>query len=179
MVEGTLAAPSVQGHRLPLTQEWRPHQCFFELLVAGNQKTSLASFSIALPVHALRGLSCLVSSAVQNVRHIEGPPWLGCYSVDLRVSHLMEHPGWGLQFSASGVRWANHSIVKLQMLEYGERGYADGSTSYVWLTQQLPPCFHGCLTFLHRNFPPQSPPSHLDPSPQTTAVLALGFLYNP
>ena len=22
------------------------------------------------------------------------------------------------------------------------------------------PCFHGCLTFLHRRFPPQSPPSH-------------------
>ena len=27
------------------------------------------------------------------------------------------------------------------------------------------PCFHGCLTFLHRHFPPQSPSSHpLDPS---------------
>ena len=27
------------------------------------------------------------------------------------------------------------------------------------------PCFHGCLAFLHRPFPPQSPPSHpLDPS---------------
>ena len=27
------------------------------------------------------------------------------------------------------------------------------------------PCFHGCLAFLHRHFPPQSPPSHpLDPS---------------
>ena len=22
------------------------------------------------------------------------------------------------------------------------------------------PCFHGCLAFLHRHFPPQSPPSH-------------------
>ena len=22
------------------------------------------------------------------------------------------------------------------------------------------PCFHGCLTFLHRHFPPQTPPSH-------------------
>ena len=22
------------------------------------------------------------------------------------------------------------------------------------------PCFHGCLDFLHRRFPPQSPPSH-------------------
>ena len=27
------------------------------------------------------------------------------------------------------------------------------------------PCFHGCLAFLHRHFPPQCPPSHpLDPS---------------
>ena len=27
------------------------------------------------------------------------------------------------------------------------------------------PCFHGCLAFLHRHVPPQSPPSHLlDPS---------------
>ena len=27
------------------------------------------------------------------------------------------------------------------------------------------PCFHGCLAFLHRHFPPQSPPSHpLNPS---------------
>ena len=27
------------------------------------------------------------------------------------------------------------------------------------------PCFHGCLAFLHRHFPPQSPPSHpLHPS---------------
>ena len=30
------------------------------------------------------------------------------------------------------------------------------------------PCFHGCLAFLHRHFPPQSPPSHpLDPSLHT------------
>ena len=24
----------------------------------------------------------------------------------------------------------------------------------------LSPCFHGCLVFLHRHFPPRSPPSH-------------------
>ena len=29
----------------------------------------------------------------------------------------------------------------------------------------ISPCFHGCLAFLHRHFPPQSPSSHpLDPS---------------
>ena len=42
---GTLAAPSVQGHKLPLQQELWPSESFFEPLVAGNQKASLASLS--------------------------------------------------------------------------------------------------------------------------------------
>ena len=29
------------------------------------------------------------------------------------------------------------------------------------------PCFHGCLTFLHRHFPPQSPSHPIDPSLHT------------
>ena len=43
---GTLAMPSVQGHRLPPLQEWWPYQSFFEPLVVGNQKASLASLSM-------------------------------------------------------------------------------------------------------------------------------------
>ena len=45
---GTLAAPSVQGHRLPLPQELRPYQSLFfpKPLVAGNQKAFLASLSL-------------------------------------------------------------------------------------------------------------------------------------
>ena len=42
---GTLAGPSVQGHRLPLLQELWPYQSFFEPLVAGDQKASLAILS--------------------------------------------------------------------------------------------------------------------------------------
>ena len=43
---GTLVAPSMQGHRLPLLQElWPIRVYFFEPLVAGNQKASLASLS--------------------------------------------------------------------------------------------------------------------------------------
>ena len=42
---GTLAAPSVQGHGLPLPQELWPYQSLFEPLVAGDQKASLASLS--------------------------------------------------------------------------------------------------------------------------------------
>ena len=55
------------------------------------------SFSIALPVQALRGLLCLGSfCAAPRVRHIEGPPWLGSHSVHQRIRHLKGHPGYGL-----------------------------------------------------------------------------------
>ena len=75
---GTLAGPSVQGHRLPLLQELWPYQSFFEPLVAGDQKTFLASLPGALPIQALRGLLCLGSfSVVGHIRHIKGPPWWG------------------------------------------------------------------------------------------------------
>ena len=43
---GTLVVPSVQGHRLPLTQELWPSQSFLEPPVAGDQKASLASLSL-------------------------------------------------------------------------------------------------------------------------------------
>ena len=54
---GTLAAQSVQGHRLHPPQELWPYQSvvvffFFESLVAGNQKASLAS----LPAAAAKSL---------------------------------------------------------------------------------------------------------------------------
>ena len=43
---GTLAAPSVQGHGLPLPQELWPYQSFFQFLIACDQKASLASLSL-------------------------------------------------------------------------------------------------------------------------------------
>ena len=42
---GTLVAPSIQGHRLPLQQELWPYQSFFQPLVESDQKASLASLS--------------------------------------------------------------------------------------------------------------------------------------
>ena len=46
-VTGTLKASSVQGHGLPQLQELWPYQSlFFESLVAGDQKASLASLSL-------------------------------------------------------------------------------------------------------------------------------------
>jgi len=54
--------------------------------------------------------------------------------------------------------WASLSVVQLQMLACGER---------VAMVVAPPPthdsavssCFHGCLAFLHRHSPQQSPPS--------------------
>ena len=44
---GTLAVPGVQGHRLsPLQELWPYQNLFFESLVAGGQKASLASLSL-------------------------------------------------------------------------------------------------------------------------------------
>ena len=124
------------------------------------------SFSIALPIQALRGLPCLGSfSVVWHIRHIEGPltgvllcrsacqalkgaPWLGSYSIFQCVRHLMGHP---LYCSAADAGM------------WGEGSYDDGSTPTC--DSAVPFCFHGCLTFLHWHFPPGSPPSNpLNPS---------------
>ena len=95
-------------------------ESFFEPLVAGDQKVSGQSFSIALPIQELRGLPCLGSFSVsQHVRHIEGLPWLGSYSVHRQVRHLVGQP---LYCSAAGAG------------SVGSRGYGDGSAHYV--TQQ-------------------------------------------
>ena len=90
---------------------------------------------------------------------LKGAPWLGSYSVDWPISHLKGHPGWVVWFSASGTWWASLSIVQLLMLVCGEREamvMAPPPTH----DSAVSPCFLGCLAFLHRHFPPQSPPSH-------------------
>ena len=106
------------------------------------------SFSVALPIQAIRGFPCLGSlccSAHQAHRGVplaavllcrltcqalKRAPWMGSYSVDQCVGHLMGQP---LYCSAADV---------------GERGYGDGSTPYTWLSSiVLLPCLPG--------FPPQ------------------------
>ena len=51
---------------------------------------------------------------------------------------------------------------------WGERGYGDGSTPTC--DSAILHCFHGCLAFLHRRFPPQSPPSPPLPSIRLSTV---------
>ena len=69
---------------------------FFDPLVAGYQKASLVSLSPLLcPFRHIEGSLTWGPSVVWYIRHIEGLPWLGSYSVDQCISHLKEHPGWG------------------------------------------------------------------------------------
>ena len=131
-------------------------ESFLKPLVAGNQKAFVQSFSIALPIHALRGIPCLESfSAVPCVRHIEGPltgvllcrlahqtlkgaPWVGSYSVVQRFRCLMGQPLYCP--NANAFRWREREAIVMSL-----RPKCDAAVS---------PCFHGCLALLHRHFPP-------------------------
>ena len=64
----------------------------------------------------------------------------------------------------SCVWWASLYIVQLSMLVFGDRE-AMVIAPPAMRDSAVLPFFHGCLAFLHRHFPQQSPPSHpLDPS---------------
>ena len=87
-----------------------------------------------------------------------------------------------------------YSIVQCTRHLMGQPLYCSASDAGAWREREamvmaspstcdsaVSPCFYGCLAFLHRHFPPQSPPSHPlgSISPQSTAPLALGLLHNP
>ena len=85
----------------------------------------------------------LCRSAHQSLK---GAPWVGPTLVQC-VKHLMVL-----------------SVVQLPMLACGE-GEAMVVTPPPTRDSAVSPCFHLCLAFPHRHFPPQSPPSYLlDPS---------------
>ena len=118
------------------------------------------SFSVAPPVQALRRLPCLGSSSClvrqahrgapltgvllcRSARQaLKGAPWVGSYSVVQCVRRLM----------------GQLSVVQLPMLTCGERE-AMVMAPLPTHDSAVSPCFHYCLAFLHRHFPPQSPPS--------------------
>ena len=78
---------------------------------------------------------------------VKGAPWVGSYSVVQSVRRLM---GQRLYSAAkAGVRGREAMVMALPSLH-------DSAIS---------PCFHRCLAFFHRHFPPRSASSHsLDPS---------------
>ena len=109
---GTLAAPNVQGHGLPLLQELWPYQSLFSsLLYLVIRKPLWPVFLHSSARSGARGLPCLGSfSVVWRIRHIEGSPfagvllcrsehqslkgapWVGSYPEVPWVRHLMGQP---------------------------------------------------------------------------------------
>ena len=75
---GTLAAPSVQGHR-PAAEVTALSESFFEPLVAGDQKASLASLSPKLLLFT----------------HLEGSLAWGPSLLFSVSGTYKDHPGWG------------------------------------------------------------------------------------
>ena len=159
----TLVVPSVQGHGLPLPQELWPYQeSFFEPLVAGDQKASLASLSSYLcQFRHLEGSLAWGPSLLFRHQAHRGAPLVGVLLCRMAHQSLKGAPWWGStpQFSVSGIWWASLSIVQLQMLVCGERE-AMVMAPPPTRDSAVSPCFHGCLAFLHWHFPPQSPPSY-------------------
>jgi len=91
------------------------------------------SFSVALPVQALRGLPCLGSfSVVGHIRHIEGAPRLGSYSRSVHQA-LKKAPWLGSHCVVQGIRHLVGQPLYCSAADAGlwrERDYCDGSTPY-------------------------------------------------
>ena len=114
------------------------------------------SLSVAPPIQALKGalLYCSIRQAHRGApltevllcslahQSLKGAPWVGSYSVVQCVRRLM----------------GQLSVVQLPMLACGERE-AMVMAPLPTHDSAVSPCFHCCLAFLHRHFPPQSPPS--------------------
>ena len=87
----TLALPSVQGTDCLHPRRYGPIRVFSRAYCSWQSEGLFGqSFSVALPIQALKGLLYLASlSVVPQVRHIEGSPWVGSYSVVQCIRHLM------------------------------------------------------------------------------------------
>ena len=99
---GTLAVQSVQGQTVSTPGVMALSESFFEPLVAGDQKASLASLSLLLPpLRHLEGslawgpsLLFGASDPLRDPAPATRGPWLGSYSVDQCIRYLKGHPGW-------------------------------------------------------------------------------------
>ena len=119
-LRGTLAVPSVQGHRLPCHRSDGPIRVFFQASCSWHSEGLFGrSFSIAPPIQALRGLPCLgLFSVFPRVRHTDGPlltEVLLCSS----AHHALKGALWVGSYpvlQCLKLWWASLSIVQLRML---------------------------------------------------------------
>ena len=113
---GTLAAPIVQGHSCLCPRNCGPIRVFLSLLCSWWSGGLFGqSFSIALPIQALRRLPCLGSFSVVWSQAHRGAPMAGVLLCN-SVHQALDGPA---------------SVVQLRMLAvWRERGYGDGSIPF-------------------------------------------------
>ena len=143
-------------------RSYGPLRVFFQASCSRRSESLFGQpFSVALLIQALRGplpavLFCCWARQAHRGAHLaglllcrsayqalKGAPWVRSYSGVQCIRRLMGQP---LYCSAADAgMWERGATVMAPLLLHD-------------LT--VLPCFHGCLAFLHRYFPPQSPPSH-------------------
>ena len=146
---------------------------FFLALISGDKKASLASVLPSSTYSAVEKASLPgILLCCSMCQHIERPPWLGSYSADQCIWHWKEHPEWdstlvwcirhlkedpgwcpALHFSVFSIWWVSLTlVVTADASMWGERGYGDCSTPYMWL---------GVIALLSwlPGFPPQAYPT--------------------
>ena len=106
---------------------------------SGTERAPLPRVLLCCLVHWAHRRAPLVGALLcRSVgQSLKGTPWVGSYPVVQCIRHLMGQPLY-CSCADAGV--------------WGERGYGDGLTPTH--DSAVLPCFHGCLAFLHRHFPP-------------------------
>ena len=158
---GTLAVPSMQGHGL-CCSSYGPFRVFFRAFCSWRSEGLFAqSFSVPLPGSGtVGGLPYLESfSFVWHFIIYRGAPLGGVLLCRLACQALKGAP-WLRSYSVvQCIRWVSLSIVQLLILACGEREAMVMAPPSV-CDSAVSPCFHCCLTFFHRHFPPQYPSSY-------------------
>ena len=98
-----------------------------------------------------------------------GDPLTRSCSVDWPIRHLKRHPGWVLLYSVmsqalDGPVFLLFSCQCCQCWSVGRERKAMVMVPPAMCNLTVLPCVHGCLAFLHRHFPAQSPSSHPPPT---------------
>ena len=86
---------------------------------------------------------------------MEGPLWLTSYSVDQCLGYLKGLSGWVLLCSSVCQAFGGPAslLFSHQVLACGKREVMVMASPHTH-DSAVSPCFHGCLAFLHRHFPP-------------------------
>ena len=118
--------------------------CLCSFAPSGTWRAPLSGVLLCLVHQAHRGASLTGVLLCRLVHQADkGAPWVGSYSVVQCVRHLM-----GPLLYCSAAKAGLRGREAMVMAPLASRDSA------------ISPCFHSCLAFLHRHFPPRPPPSN-------------------